>query len=75
LRRGVSVQGVDQKPDFLMLHERTSIACGRFSAAREVFLYEKPGFLPPSSSLTLRETQLVLQHGLTVGGKPLREHL
>ena len=27
------------------------------------------------SSLTLRETQLVLQHGLTVGGKPLREHL
>jgi Fic family protein len=27
------------------------------------------------SSLTLRETQLVLQHGLTAGGKPLREHL
>ncbi len=27
------------------------------------------------SSLTLRETQLVLQHGLTVEGKPLREHL
>jgi Fic family protein len=27
------------------------------------------------SSLTLRETQLVLQHGLTVGGKSLREHL
>lgn len=27
------------------------------------------------SSLTLRETQLVLQHGLTVGGKSLQEHL
>ncbi len=27
------------------------------------------------STLTLRETQLVLQHGLTVGGKSLREHL
>ncbi len=27
------------------------------------------------SSLTLRETQLVLQHGLTVAGKSLREHL
>ncbi len=27
------------------------------------------------NSLTLRETQLVLQHGLTVDGKSLREHL
>jgi Fic family protein len=27
------------------------------------------------NSLTLRETQLVLQHGLTINGKPLREHL
>lgn len=27
------------------------------------------------NTLTLRETQLVLQHGLTVGGKSLREHL
>ncbi|MFQ5342920.1 MAG: Fic family protein [Anaerolineae bacterium] len=27
------------------------------------------------STLTRRETQLVLQHGLTVGGKPLVEHL
>ncbi|RLC67037.1 MAG: Fic family protein [Chloroflexi bacterium] len=27
------------------------------------------------NTLTLRETQLVLQHGLTVNGKPLREHL
>lgn len=27
------------------------------------------------SSLTLKETQLALEHGLTVKGKPLREHL
>jgi Fic family protein len=27
------------------------------------------------STLTLRETQVILQDGLTVGGKPLREHL
>ena len=27
------------------------------------------------STLTLQETQVVLQHGLTVSGKPLREHL
>jgi len=27
------------------------------------------------STLTLRETQLVLERGLTVGGKPLRDHL
>lgn len=27
------------------------------------------------SSLTLRETQLVLEKGITIGGKPLRDHL
>lgn len=27
------------------------------------------------SSLTLRETQLVLEEGLTIGGKPLKDHL
>lgn len=26
------------------------------------------------STLTLRETELILQHGLTIGGKSLREH-
>ena len=26
------------------------------------------------STLTLRETQLILEHGLTIGGKSLREH-
>ena len=27
------------------------------------------------NSLTLRETQLIIQKGITIGGKPLREHL
>ncbi len=43
----VSVQRVDQKPGFLVLHKQSNIACKCFSVAGEVFLSEKPGFLPP----------------------------
>jgi len=40
---------------FLVLHKQSSIACKRFSAAREVFLYEKPGFLAPTWTLTVKQ--------------------
>ena len=32
---------------FLVLHKRHSVSCRCFSAAKDVFLGEKPGFLAP----------------------------
>ncbi len=37
------------------------------------FLYESNRI--EGNSLTLRETQLVIQEGITIGGKSMREHL
>ena len=44
-----------------------------FEAEEVEYIYESNAI--EGNTLTLAETEIVLNHGLTVGGKPLKDHL